>query len=144
MAADNCQSTSWLKKQVKEARAKWEGLFMEVKVKSIDDMIGRYVLLGENTRMKLCTLAHFWNYSNPVDRREYLKTFLSLIGGEVASEESDRCVYIDDQDLFCEVCSFSHTIRCCCGHLESLKLMGERFSSKIFFMFLPGSSIWTI
>ena len=65
-------------------------LFMEVRVKSIDDLVERYKLLDGNSRMRLCTLAHFWNYSSPTDRMEYFKTFLSLIGGEVPSEESER------------------------------------------------------
>jgi tetratricopeptide (TPR) repeat protein len=81
-AGELCEHTQSLKKQLKDGLARWQRFYNKVPVVSFGDMIERYALIGSNTRMKLSTLAHFWNISSKLERLDYLRTFLALIGGE--------------------------------------------------------------
>ena len=94
-ATKNCEDSPWLKKMVKEARATWDSLMKEVDVLDSSDLLERYSLL-QDTRMRLCTLAHFWNYSSPPDRLAYLKAFLELIGGSVGVSEQAEAFEVEN------------------------------------------------
>lgn len=95
-AVDRCEGTSWLHKQVKDAKSRWTRHYTKAPVVSVLDLLARYELIGSNTRLKLSTLAHFWNFSSQDERLDYLKTFLNLIGGEGnISEETERLFCLD-------------------------------------------------
>ena len=65
-------SSAWLSKQMKEAKSIWIKNFKNVKVLSSQDMIDRYSLIAD-TRLKLSTLAHFWNFSSQDERLQVFK-----------------------------------------------------------------------
>ena len=85
-AEKNCEDNPWLRKMVKEAKATWVSLITNVEIADKQDLLDRYSLI-KDTRIKLCTLAHFWNYSSRSDRLSYLTAFLELIGGSVGVSE---------------------------------------------------------
>jgi hypothetical protein len=90
-ALKKCETSVWLNKQAKEAKLRWSKFFTKVPIASIEDLLERFVLIEGNTRLKLSTLAHFWNLSSEKERLEYFKTFLTLIGGESnLSEETQQ------------------------------------------------------
>ena len=70
-AAANCEGSAWLTKQLKEAKARWIKVFKNVLVTSKTDLIDRYTLVTE-TRLKLSTLAHFWNISSESERLQVI------------------------------------------------------------------------
>lgn len=81
-AGEICEQSPALKKQLKDSLARWLLFYNKVPVISSEDLLNRYMLADKNTRLKLSTLAHFWNISSKAERLEYLRTFLALIGGE--------------------------------------------------------------
>ena len=84
-AQKHCEGSAWLRRMAKEAEVNWISKMKEVEVTDANDLLERYSLL-QDTRQKLCTLAHFWNYSSCSDRLSYLMEFLELIGGSVGSD----------------------------------------------------------
>jgi hypothetical protein len=83
-SAKMCELTPWLKKQIKDSLDRWKLFFNKVPIVSSSDLLERYKFAGKNTRLKLSTLAHFWNFSTKAERLEYLSNFLELIGGNGA------------------------------------------------------------
>jgi len=68
--------SAWLSKQFKEAKINWIKVFKSAEVMSSQDMLERYSLITD-TRLKLSTLAHFWNFSSQEERLQVLNIGLN-------------------------------------------------------------------
>lgn len=63
------------------ARKKWLEVMRTTPVRSTADISDRFALVSDS-RERLSTIAHFWNESTKVERREYFIRFLTIVGGQ--------------------------------------------------------------
>ncbi len=94
-AFDICDRSPWLVSKVREAKEKWLTQFKIYPVQSNSDMIERFNII-KDPRLKLSTLAHFWNLSSPDERLSIFKVFISIISGQgELSEQTERLFDIE-------------------------------------------------
>jgi tetratricopeptide (TPR) repeat protein len=93
-ASQNCEHSSWLSKQLKEAQARWKPLIYTTIIDSDDDFIMRYSIL-DDPRERLSMLAHFWNECTPDERLKLFFYFISLIGGQGELSDANKSISVE-------------------------------------------------